>query len=473
MGAKVSGKERGIKFSNEDTIAAIITPPGEGGIGAIRIAGPESSSIISSIFRPAEQSVTPPLPFHLYYGHIVDKGGNVIDEVTMVEMPEGKSYTGQKQAEIFCHGGQFVLRQILNLVFAHGARPAEPGEFTRRAFLAGRIDLARAEAVADLIASKTEYAYAAAKNNLLGALSEQVGQIRNQALDLLSEIEASVDYPEEDIDTADKERLLVSLDKIIEEITELATTYRSGRIIKEGYKIAIAGRPNAGKSSLFNLLLNQNRAIVAPIPGTTRDYLTEWIDLEGIAVSLTDTAGLRKATGIIEKAGQRSAQEIMAGSDLVIWIVDLTRRSWEQELETDLKSISKTIILLLYNKIDKLNKAQKEKLEVKLKEHSGVVFSCVTRAGLKDLRTELVRRISNQMPDLTDRLVVTSERHKKKMENALKYLRKAKRNIGRDESPELVAFELRQGINEIDEITGRVYNEEILDRIFSRFCIGK
>ncbi len=260
---------------------------------------------------------------------------------------------------------------------------------------------------------------------------------------------------------------------IITEITELAESYQSGRIIKEGFKIAIAGRPNAGKSSLFNLLLNQNRAIVAPIPGTTRDYLTEWIDLDGIAVSITDTAGLRKSKGVIERAGQKSAAEIMKSSDLILWIVDITRRSWKRDLKDDLTKISDNDIILLFNKIDICEGVNLSEIGSIGDWAEGVRFSCITKAGFRELRRRMISGITHNMPDLTDSLVITSERHKKKLYTALKYLRKGMAGLKRNDSPELISFEIRLGINEIDEITGRVYNEEILDKIFSRFCIGK
>lgn len=413
----------------------------------------------------------------MYYGYIIDKKGDIIDEVTMVEMPEGRSYTGQKQVEIFCHGGQFVLRRILAEIFSHNVRPAEPGEFTRRAFLAGRIDLARAEAVADLVASKTEYAYSAAKMNLLGQLSEHIDGIRKNAIELLAEVEASIDFPEEELDRAEKRRLLRSIETMILNIKELADSYRAGQIIKDGYRIAIAGRPNAGKSSLFNLFLSQNRAIVTPTPGTTRDYLTEWIDLDGIAVSFTDTAGLRSGAGITERTGQQSAIRVIKESNLIIWIVDIARPGWRKELFEDLKQFrGENDILITLNKIDKVKDLDKKQISMipGLSESMPIILlSCRTKAGFKSLRKKLADRINRNLPDLTDRLVVTSERHKKKLEKCLKSMRRVRRGLIDSVSPELIAFDLRQGINEIDEITGRVYNEEILDRIFSRFCIGK
>jgi len=460
--------------SDREAIAAIITPPGEGGIGAIRIAGAGSHEILAKLFQPIHGTIEKLEKFKLSYGHIVDNEGDVLDEVTAVMMPEGESYTGQEQAEIFCHGGMVVLRKILEAVYRTGARPAEPGEFTKRAFLSGRIDLTRAEAVAELIGSKTSYSYTAAKKNLLGEMSAYINEIRESAILLLAEIEAGLDYPEEYLETAEKEKLVTSCAALIAQIDDLAKSYRGGKIIREGFRVAIAGRPNAGKSSLFNLFLNQTRAIVAPIPGTTRDYLTEWIDLEGVAVALTDTAGLRKKSGEIEKAGQAAALEMMDQSDLIIWIGDISRKRWKSELEKDLSDFPYDHkLLVILNKADLVDDC-KDKLEkVNESGHEGLCLSCKTREGFEGLKRALVERIQTDMPDLTDRLVVTSERHKQKLDLALKSFERGKELIETDETPELIAFELRQGIGAIDEITGRIYNEEILDEIFARFCIGK
>jgi len=412
----------------------------------------------------------------MYYGHIINAKGDIIDEVTMVEMPAGKSYTGQAQAEIFCHGGQYILKQILQEIYSLGARPAEPGEFTRQAFLTGRIDLARAEAVAEMINSKTEYSYRAARNNLIGEFSQQIDSLRDKAILLLAEIEASIDYPEENLETAEKNRQLELTENIIKELDSLIESYRSGKIIKEGFRIAIAGRPNAGKSSLFNLMLNQNRAIVAPSPGTTRDYLTEWIELDGLAVSITDTAGLRKSKSTVEIRGQAFSEKLMGESDLIIWIADISEKNWRRKLDHDLKLLEKyRNIQIIFNKIDLIDKISHKKLiENSYVEAKQPLFiSCKTKIGLKSLKKALTSQINKAMPDLTDCLIVTSERQKKKLADSLKLFRSVDRGIRNDISPELIAFDLRQAIGAIDEITGRVYTEEILDKIFSQFCIGK
>jgi tRNA modification GTPase len=467
-------------------------------------------------------------PFMMRYGHFLDKNGAVIDEVTAVYMPAGKSYTGLDQVEIFCHGGRQVALTILNEIVSSGARAAEPGEFTKLAFLSGRIDLTRAEAVAEIIGANTTTSYQAAREHLLGAYSEHINKLRQKIIDIISEVEASIDFPEEDVDTLETRRLIESVDETIRSIKELAQTYTGGRIIREGYTIAIAGRPNAGKSSLFNLLLRQERALVTPTPGTTRDYLSEWIDLGGFAVELIDTAGLRGRGGPIEKAGQKSAMKIVSNADLVLWMVDLSEPDWTNKLGSDSHFVRKYPNLLVGNKIDLLKTHSKQTVSrgnipalrrvgacpqptkrqgqalplrgIKAKEFVGpnppkagssdirkseprgfrstngqalIPISCLTGKGINNLKKKLLERINEKIPDLTSGVVVTSARHQQKLKQAVKHLRAAKKKMSQSDSPELTAFNLRQAANAIDEITGKVYTEDILQRIFSKFCIGK
>lgn len=464
-------KKSPIAHRNDETIVAIITPPGEGGIAAIRIAGRRSLALLQKHFRPVSQERKRPVPFVMRYGYFVNGQGDTIDEVMAVYMPKGKSYTGLEQVEIFCHGGRQVATNILNEIISSGARVAEPGEFTKLAFLSGRIDLARAEAVAEIIGANTDSSFHAAKEHLLGAYAEHIHMLREEIINIIAEVEASIDFPEEEIDPADTRRLIHMVDAIIRQIEDLVQTYTGGRIIKEGYKIAISGRPNAGKSSLFNLLLRQQRALVTPTAGTTRDYLSEWIDLDGFAVNLIDTAGLRKGGGAIEKAGRVSAMKIISDADLLIWIIDLAEKGWATKLRADLEFVKKHIKLLVGNKIDLL-----ENYRTVIKR--GGIFdltpiSCLTGKGINELKKKIVDRINETMPDLTSGLIVTSARHQQKLQAALKNLRRAKTKMKLGESPEITAFDLRQAANAIDEITGKVYTEDILDRIFSKFCIGK
>lgn len=405
------------------------------------------------------------------YGHFLARDGAVIDEIMAVYMPEGRSYTGHDQVEIYCHGGRQVAKMIQDELVAAGARVAEPGEFTRLAFLAGRIDLTRAEAVAEVIESNTDTSFRAARDHLLGGYHNHISQLREALIDIIAEVEASVDYPEEDIDPENRFGLLAQLDVIIANVNELVDTYRGGRIINEGFRIVIGGRPNAGKSSLFNLLLRQERALVTPTPGTTRDYLSEWIELDGFKVNLIDTAGLRQTGGAVEKAGQKSARQILKGANLVIWMVDTTKKSWKRDLGYDLKSLGDTPTMLIGNKIDLLSGAGLKR--VKASDAKLIPLSCLTGKGVADLKRAVGSRITDNMPDLTSGVVVTSARHQQKLSKALRSLKAARVKLKKDETPELTAFDLRQAVASIDEITGKIYTEEILGRIFSRFCIGK
>lgn len=456
--------------SAQDTIAAIITPPGEGGIAALRLAGPRSRAILELLFRTSGEEVARFRPFVMRYGKVVAADGHVLDEVMAVTMPAGRSYTGMDQAEIFCHGGRLVVRLILDELLRAGARAAEPGEFTRLAFEHGRIDLARAEAVAELIAANSQAALQASREHLLGAYSEHVSALREQLVSIMADLEAQIDFPEEELPTRSAAQLLGQLDQIAGQITTLCDSYKEGRIINEGFRLAIAGRPNAGKSSLFNLLLRQERALVNRTPGTTRDYLSEWIEIGGVAVNIIDTAGLRQGGGAVEKLGQKRAKDVIKDCHLVIWVVDISRKGWEKQLEFDAKTLYHNNIIIVGNKRDLFSGRKKpfNHNEIEL-----IQLSCLTKAGFKTLESALVDRISRRLPDLTSGMVVTSARHHQKFRMALKEIVGARKKISDAESPELIIFDLRQAADALDEITGRVVTEEILGRIFGKFCIGK
>jgi len=451
-----------------ETIAAVITPPGEGGVAAVRLAGPHSRKILDKFFKP--QTDTENRPFLLRLGHFVSADGETLDEVMAVFMPHGNSYTGLEQVEIFCHGGRRIVQLILDELIAGGARAAQPGEFTKLAFLNGRIDLAKAEAVAEIIASNTDCSLKASREHLLGAYAGHIENMRKQLVAVLADLEASIDFSEEEIDPGTNVQQANLLFGVERQIREMIDSYTGGRIINEGFKIAIGGRPNAGKSSLFNLLLKQERALVNPEAGTTRDYLSEWIDIEGFAVNLIDTAGLRTGGGELEKEGQVRAEEIIKKADLILWMFDLSEKSWETSLTHDVKRFVGHFILLVGNKIDIAANVSGTGCVL---DTDVVEISCLTRKGLKNLRQQMLSRIQKQMPDLTSGLVVTSARHKQKLVAARKAIGRARRKMKSNESPEIIVFELRRGIEALDEITGRVYNEEILGKIFSSFCIGK
>jgi len=456
--------------SDNDTIVAVITPPGEGGIAALRLAGPQSRAYLARFFRPSQSDNAEPEPFLLRYGHFLSAENEFLDEIMAVYMPHGKSYTGLEQVELFCHGGRQVVRLILDELVAAGARTAEPGEFTKMAFLNGRIDLARAEAVAELIAANTQSSYEASREHLTGAYSEHVTRIRNEIVAVMSEIEAAIDFPEDEITPSGRTELNTRLESLSSQIKLLIESYSTGRIIKEGFRIVIAGRPNAGKSSLFNLLLKHERALVNPVPGTTRDYLSEWVDIDGIAVNLIDTAGIRERGGQVERMGQERARAIMKLADLVVWIADISTNNWTRVLERDITSLDHDRIMLVGNKIDIVRSTARRR---KIAEYRLVPISCRTGVGVTSFEKELSAKIWSHMPDLASGLVVTSARHKQKLTVARKAIRSASTKLGADESFELVAFDLGQAARAIDEIIGRVYTEEVLEHIFGKFCIGK
>ena len=459
-------------LQDEETIVAIITPPGEGGISALRLCGRRSLFVLTKHFQTAKREASIEFqPFLMKFGHFIDKHGNEIDEILAVFMPRGHSYTGEEQVEIFCHGGSQAAQKILNSLIESGARAAEPGEFTKLAFLSGRIDLSKAEAVAELIRASTEKSYDVAKEHLLGGYSVVIESLRQKLIELIAEVEASIDFPEEEISPDDKKQLLNALAVIESQINQLILSYNGGRIINEGYRVAICGRPNAGKSSLFNLLLRQQRALVTPTPGTTRDYLSEWIDLGGYAVNLIDTAGLRTGGGAIEKAGQSSARKIMKQSDLILWMIDLPQKNWQKLLELDMKSEFHNNVLLVGNKIDRTKQNQATSNEIK--ERHILPISCVTKIGIEKLKKALLNRISQSLPDLTSGQIVTSARHLQKLKDSMKSMKSAENNLNKDASPELIAFDLRRAAEALAEITGRIYNDDILGQIFSKFCIGK
>ena len=393
--------------------------------------------------------------------------GEFVDEVLAVSMPLGRSYTGLDQVEIFCHGGREVVKIILEQILSAGARPAQPGEFTKIAFLNGRIDLAEAEAVAEIIAASTEASYRAGRDHLIGVYSEYVGKLRNDLIGTLADLEASIDFLEDDVVQINTSELISHVDVIHSQIIQLAASYNGGRIVREGFRVAICGRPNAGKSSLFNAILKHERALVDPEPGTTRDYLSEWIDLGGFAVNLIDTAGMREEAGRVEKQGQTKSQEVMEKADMVVWVADVSSPRWYETAKSDIQVVVNSHKLLLGNKIDILTTSDyglpAEVLPV----------SCISGVGLDQVLETILHYINDTVPDLTSGHVVTSARHKHCLELASDGIDRTKRALEQGESPEILAFELRQAADQLGEITGQVYTEEILGEIFSRFCIGK
>ena len=463
-------------ISNEDTIAAIATPPGNGGIAIIRISGPKSSEMLELIFRPGRGSITgmPPEPHRLYHGHIVNPSTNdIADEVLCVLMRSPNSYTGEDVVEIHSHGGHLVPKRILEILFSHGARPANPGEFSQRAFLNGKMDLAQAEAVSDIINARTEEGLKQAELQLEGALSQKIGGFKELTLDILAEIEAQVDFPEDEIDPIVKENIFKRINSLILGIRGLLETYEEGRILKHGVKTAILGKPNVGKSSLLNMILMKERAIVSPVPGTTRDFIEECIDVRGIPLVLIDTAGIRRTYDEIEHEGVRLAKKTADEAELLLIVLDGSEALDSDDMEVLQGAAGRRAIFIL-NKSDKGITLNSEALPSIV--HPDRVVHTSARLGTgKEVLKDSIRMLLTGEDAHTDgsEIILTGLRHKLALERAADRLISFMKLLENGESPEYLAIELRAAMDSLGEITGEVTTEDILGRIFSKFCIGK
>jgi tRNA modification GTPase len=458
--------------SRDDTIAAIATPAGMGGIGIIKMSGPRSVEITGRIFQPRHAAL--PLASHrLSYGEIVDPDTQqTLDEVLVSFMAQPRSYTREDVIEINCHGGYQVLQGILSLVISAGARLAEPGEFTRRAFLNGRIDLAQAEAVIDLIEATSSASARQAAQQLTGTLSQEINHLRNELLIVLSALEASIEFPEEDLDAPSPTELLTQTGYLISRLTGLMHTYDRGRMVREGVCMVIAGKPNVGKSTLFNRLLNEERAIVTPLPGTTRDCIEESLVIKGLPVKLVDTAGLRDAVDMIEEAGVRITNKKLDQADLTVLVIDgsvgLDRR--DEEL---LSRLRERKVIVACNKADLPTRVFLETLEACLPAGRFVTISALHGTGIEELKEAVAATLLANDNSLPSPTFITTLRHARALEKTLEALERAQRGLRKKIPPEFVASDLQCAAQHIGEITGTSSSDEVLDGIFSRFCIGK
>ena len=469
-------------FDLTDTISAISTPPGEGGIGIVRVSGPASISIAKKIFTtPKGESLNGVESHKLIHGYIKDPDTRKnIDEVLLAVMHSPKSFTGEDVVEISCHGGSLPLNKILSLTIKSGARLAEPGEFTKRAFLNGRLNLLQAEAVIDIIKSKSDTALESAMNQLQGGLAKQIASIRNKLIDILAEIETDIDFPEEDIEFKNKLEFKKGLESVLTEIGQLVDSYRYGKIYREGVSVVIAGRPNVGKSSLMNALLNEERAIVTSIPGTTRDTIEEGLNINGLTIKIVDTAGIRESEGFVEQEGIKRTQKAIEGAGLIIFLLDGSEglREKDKDLIKEIKQKNKPVIIAI-NKIDVGNKNSSE--------WTGGEFlkiSALKNIGLDELRNKIFDIITPpSSPPLQggekrgvvtpEGIFITRERHRERLSKAHDSLSKAVNAINQNLSSEFIAADLRLSLESLGEITGETYSEDVLNRIFQEFCIGK
>ena len=469
-------------YSLDDTIAAISTPIGEGGIGIVRMSGPEALTILQKLFvkgkpsniqypisnlQPPTSNIQPPTS-NLQYGHIVDpEAAEVIDEVLASYMKAPRTYTRQDVTEINCHGGIVPLRRILELCLRQGARLASPGEFTLRAFINGRIDLAQAEAVLDIVRAKTEAGLRVAVGQLEGRLSDQVRALREQLVDVLAYLEATIDFGEDDIPERD---IVPDLEGARRQLEKLLAHADRGIIYRQGIRTAIVGRPNVGKSSLLNALLRTSRAIVTPIPGTTRDTLEETLNLQGIPLVLVDTAGIVAETeDVIEQLGIERSRSALAQADLALLVVDGSEPLTEADRQIAALAAGKTAILVV-NKID-LPRAGSD-FDI-IPEATRVEISALTGEGLEELEEAIVEVVFSGQVLASDEPLVSSPRHKDVLKRALDHLVSARGAHTRGMPADFVAIDLTSAVNALGEITGEAITEDLLETIFSEFCVGK
>lgn len=461
--------------ADEETICAISTPLGNGGIGIIRLSGKKSFEIGDRIFRSNKKNNLQNSPTcQIHYGRIINPfTGEILDEALASVMRAPRSYTAEDVLELSCHGNLRSLRNVLSILIQQGAREALPGEFTKRAFLNGRIDLVQAEAVMDLISAESEAGRRNALNNLNGTFSRIISELREELIILLARIEANIDFSEEEIEVfpADKARQSVSL--LINKVEDLLKTARDGRIAREGYLVAIAGKPNVGKSSLLNILLEKDRAIVTPVAGTTRDSLEESVLLQGVRVRLLDTAGIRRTDDLVEKEGIRRTENHLAEADLVLWMVDASIGLTPED-NKEIEKISGKNYLILFNKMDLVHHFSWTENRI-IPKGRILRISSLSNYGIKELKERIVYESEKYSgaSKIDGAAVVVRGRHEDLLKAAKEALLRASESLKDNMSIEFVALDLKGALNVLGEILGICAPEEVLDRIFKDFCIGK
>ncbi len=456
----------------DDTIAAISTPVGLGGIGIVRLTGSKAASIADDIFRSRNGAGPSAAPSHrMIYGLVTDPtDGRAVDEALVTVMRAPNTYTREDVVEISCHGGMVAVRSILELVIQRGARLADPGEFTKRAFLNGRLNLDQAEAVLDVITAKTAEGMRIAAEQLQGDLTKKLAEIRIGLIETSAFVEAYLDFPEEDIEPAAKEDIQGRLRAIITEIRRLSKTFHEARFFRDGLSIAIVGRPNVGKSSLLNALLQKDRAIVTALPGTTRDLIEDYLNINGLPVRITDTAGIRNSEEVIEQEGIRRSLQAIGHADYIIALFDGSEPLRQEDLDL-LTVISGKHAVAVINKADLPQKITLDPVIAGGMPH--LHLSAVTGKGVDELKQHIFASHLGAWKEERDGVVVTNIRHKLALDRAAGSLEKAAALLSRGEPLELFSIEIRDALDRIGEITGAITTDDILDAIFSSFCIGK
>ncbi|MEG0829528.1 MAG: tRNA uridine-5-carboxymethylaminomethyl(34) synthesis GTPase MnmE [Anaerovoracaceae bacterium] len=455
----------------DGTIAAIATAYGEGGIGIVRISGEKAASILRRIFIP--QKTGSIVDHRLTYGFVIDPENNEkIDEVLAVYMGAPNTYTAEDVVEINCHGSMIALRKTLALVLREGADMAEPGEFTKRAFLNGRLDLSQAEAVIDVIKAKSDKGYNVALDQLAGKLSERVKDIRQKILDILVNLAVNIDYPDEDIEEVTYDQLEKDINKIKELITELLSTAKTGRVIKEGLNVAIIGKPNVGKSSLMNEMLQENRAIVTEIPGTTRDTIEEIINIKNIPVKLTDTAGIRDTKNQIEKIGIEKSKHSFNKADLVIFVLDSNKALTKEDIEI-IEYLKEKKSLVLMNKIDLDQQLTEEEIKSYLPKAKIIKTSMVKGEGILQIEDEIEKMVYGGKVKQSESLLVTNVRHEELLNESQAALEDALNMTISKAALDFIEIDVKNSYELLGEIIGETVSDDIIHQVFARFCLGK
>lgn len=456
----------------DDTIAAIATAPGEGGIGIVRISGEKSLQVAESIFKSMSgKKIEDYKTRTLIYGHIVDND-NIIDEVLVAYMKGPNSYTAEDVIEINCHGGFISVKKILELILSKDVRLADAGEFTKRAFLNGRIDLSQAEAIIDVIKAKTDVAHEVAQSQLEGSLSNKIKQLREKVTEVLAHLEVAIDFSEEDIEEITYQTLGEKAEELKAEIKNLYDTAESGKILRDGLKTVIVGKPNVGKSSLLNSILGENRAIVTDIPGTTRDVIEEFVNIKGIPLKIVDTAGIRETEDIVEKIGVEKSKESFTSADLVIMVLDSSRKLDKEDIEILEKIQSKKTIVLL-NKTDLEPQIEEDKLNQYVDSSSIIKISALQNEGIEQLQDKIESMVYKGSVKSSSNLMITNSRHKDALLKSYESINDAIVAINQNLPYDFIEVDFKNVWDYLGYINGDTIKEDLLDTIFSNFCIGK
>lgn len=453
-----------------DTIVAISSAIGEGAIGIIRMSGEESLSILEKIFKPSS-GVSSYKNRQMYYG-LIEKNNTVLDEVMAVYMGAPKTYTKEDIVEIYCHGGIISIKRVLDCILEEGARMAEPGEFTQRAFLNGRLDLSQAEAVMDLISAKTEKGFDLAYNQLEGSLSYKIDSIRNKLLKVIAHLEVCIDYPEEDIEELTYDEIKKSFNEVKDELSILLKHADNGRIIREGIKIAIIGKPNVGKSSLLNALLKEARAIVTDIAGTTRDIIEEHLNIQGIPIRIIDTAGIRKTEDQIERIGVERSKEIFNEADMILFVLNASEVLSEDDKELiELVSNKKSIIVM--NKIDLESKIEWQHIESTFEDRSIIKTSLLNEDGILNVEQAIVDMVYDGDLTSSNNQLLSNSRHIQAVKQALKSIEAALKATSDLMPYDFIEVDTMDCLESLGKITGETVEGDIVKQIFGQFCLGK